>query len=129
MIEPLLTYDNKLAIVDAGESCNVVCKFSFGSQSFNKASILSLRLTLYDRATGQAINGRVNQDIYDANGGTIADDGTLTIRLQPEDNIIVNEALQREEIEDHIVSLRWTWNDGVYIRVGVEQLVLRVRKI
>lgn len=74
-----------------------------------KAILTEITLTLYDRITGNVINGRDAQDILDANDVSIATDGTLTWELQPEDTVIVNIAKRGEW---HVGLFRYTWTNG-----------------
>jgi hypothetical protein len=128
MATPLLTTARKAVIVDEGESCNVTVTFQdMAGDAIVKASLLSLTATLYDEATESIINSRNAQSVLDANGGTVASDGTLTLRLQPLDAVIVG-TLDAGEIEAHVLLIGWTWSDGVLTRTGKETREIGVRK-
>jgi hypothetical protein len=71
-----------VGIVDEGESATITATFKDGESSINKAAIESLRLTLYHTVQRQILNGRNDIDIKDANGGTLATNGTLTLILK-----------------------------------------------
>jgi hypothetical protein len=79
----------------------------------------SLSLTLYDTDSHTVINARQDQDILNANDGTVETDPgppittTVTFHLQPADTIILN---QNRRVEYRVLSFRWTWNSGQ--RVG-----------
>jgi hypothetical protein len=68
--------------VDEGESATITAVLKDGAEALNKAAIESLRLTLYHTVQRQILNGRNNIDIEDANGGTLATNGTLTLILK-----------------------------------------------
>ena len=128
-MKTLLDDNEKLGIVQEGESANVVATFRFGTTAIVKASILTMELTLYDLASGAVIAGRDSQNVKDANDGAMASDGTLTLRLGPTDNVIVGTDLDEGDYEIHVARLTWTWSDGVKTRTGVDELSFRVLKI
>ena len=114
--------------VDEGESCDLtIVLYDATAVALVKASIITLTVTLLDQLTGAVINSRNAQDILDANGGALATDGTLVLRLQPLDNTNVN-ATPVGEIEKHEVTIKWTWNDGVLVadRTGKHTFILRI---
>lgn len=105
-------------IVQEGESCNVVVVVKdMDGAAIAKASIITLTATLFDYATEAAINSRNDQNVLDANQGTVATDGTLTLRLGPLDNVIVGTPATGKT-ETHCLEVTWTWNDGVATRTG-----------
>ena len=112
--------DGDLVNVQEGESCNIVATFKdLNGNAIVKASLITLTMTLALESTSAAINGRgpTPQNVLDANGGTVASDGTLTLRLQPADNSIIGTPLDGT-IEVHVIEFEWTWNDGVAVRTG-----------
>lgn len=118
-IEALKNLNNLTVTVDEGESCNVTYNFTdMLGAAIAKASILTLTATLFDEASEDLINSRNAQTVLDANGGVVATDGTLVLRLQPADNVIVSTTLEAEKTERHILKVEWTWNDGVLVRTG-----------
>lgn len=77
--------------------------------------LTSLTLTYYDRATQAIVNGRDTQNALNANDVTVLTDPgpplvtTVTWELQPDDTVIVNEALQSEY---RVIQFRWSWDSG-----------------
>ena len=124
----LLTSDRQMVLIDEGDSLDVVATFKDGSGSaIAKASISALTATLYNKDTEAAINSRNAQSVLDANDGTVASDGTLTLRLNASDSPIVGD-LETDEVEEHILDLAWTWSDGVATRTNSDKRIIRVRK-
>lgn len=113
-----------------GSSCDIIATFvDANGAAIAKASLISLVATLFDEATGAAINSRNSQNVLDANNGTVASDGTLTLRLGPSDAAIVGSSLSAGDVELHRLRLRWTWSDGVATRTGVDEWIVRVQKV
>jgi len=67
--------------VDDGESAVVTVTFKNGDDPIVKSSLLTIRMLLYHTAYGTILNNRDDVDVLDANGGTVATDGTLTLIL------------------------------------------------
>lgn len=123
--ETLLDDAGHAAIFEEGASADIVATFkNMAGTQLTEANIVTLTLTLYDRATKAVINSRNAQDVKDANGGVLASDGTLTMKLGPLDNIITGHLDQ----EDHIARFTWTWSDGI-TRTGVKELLFRVANL
>lgn len=84
----------------------------------------SLLLTLYDQASGDIINSRDGQDVFNENGVTLEEDGSLTWIMEPDDNPIVGEVLSGKT-ERHVALFEWIYglsgekagNDEVFIDV------------
>ena len=94
----------------------------------NPSNLLSLTVTLFNEADETIINSRTNQSILGANGGTL--EATLVrLRLQPNDNIIVDTDLERNDVEYHVARFVFSWSDGVLTRTGVEEVRFAVRKV
>jgi len=74
-----------------------------------------LSVTLYDVDSNQVVNNRQDQDILNANDGTVETDPgppvttTVTLEIQPEDTVILNE---NRLVEYRVLSFRWTWDSG-----------------
>ncbi len=121
----------KAVRVQQGESCDVVVTFKdMTGAAIAKASLLSLVATLYDESTSAIINSRNAVSVLDANGGTVASDGTLTLRLQPADSPIVTaSSVAVGEAETHVLRIDWTWSDGVLTRTGREEWSILVERI
>ena len=71
-------------------------------------SMQTLAVTLYDRATGAAINGRTGQNVLNANGGTLDVSGNFALQLDPADTAIIGT----DRIETHVLRMDWTWSSG-----------------
>lgn len=123
--------DGDAVVVQQGESSNVVISFQ-GTDGADivKANLISLTATLFDLRSNDVINSRDGQNVLDANNGTVATDGTLTLRLGPLDNVIVNTGTPVGGNETHCVVFVWTWNDGVEPRTGKSgQLGMKVERV
>lgn len=102
-----------------GESCDVVLTFKdLSGATITKANLITLTLSLFDQKTSATINSRSGQNVIDANGGSVATDGTLTLRLQPDDNPIVSSSVVVGASENHVLEFTYSWNDGVLTRTG-----------
>ena len=129
MATPLLTTARKVVIVNEGESCNVAIEFQdMYKAAIVKASLLTLAATLYDETTKAIINGRNAQSVLDVNGGTVASNGALTLRLQPLDAVVVG-SVDTGEMEAHVLLIEWTYSDGVLTRTGIKDVEIKVRKV
>jgi hypothetical protein len=69
----------------------------------------TLVLTLYDLATGTALNARTAQNVLNANGVTLDSAGHLVWTIAPADNAIVTSTLS---IETHIALFEASWAAG-----------------
>lgn len=79
-------------MVQEGESANITATIEFDGTTFNKAAIATLVMTLYDKSTKEIINRRIDQDILDANGSSVATGGTLTIELDSKNKVFTASA-------------------------------------
>lgn len=71
-----------------------------------------IRMTLVDVATGEVINGRTNQDVFDDNDCTLhPTDGTFTWAIQIADTPIVG-ATEVGIRETHLATITVTWGGG-----------------
>lgn len=112
--------------VDRGESAILTATmYDTGAGTLAKADISTLAFTLVDARSGVTINSRSNQNVLDANDGTVSTAGVLTLKLGPADNIICNPSL--EDYEPHYCTLAWTWvdSDGDTL-TGKQQWEIRV---
>ncbi|GDY10161.1 hypothetical protein LBMAG52_36470 [Planctomycetia bacterium] len=129
VIQMLRDSKNAPAVVQSGESCNVVVTFQdLTGVTIVKASLITLTVTQFEQKTAAIINSRNNQSILDANGGSVANDGTLTLRLQPLDSVIANTTTNVENSEVHVLRFDFTWSDGVSTRTGRENRGLSVER-
>lgn len=94
--------------------------------------LTTLTLTLYDGESLTVVNNRQDQDILNANDGSIETDPgpplttTVTVELQPADTVILNEHRVKEY---RVLSFRWTWDSGRrvgrhVVQFGVENVLL-----
>lgn len=77
------------------------------------SDLVTLTFTLYsiDSPTDAIINSREAVDILNANGGTVDENGNLTLRLTASDNQILDQVRPNEK---HRLRLDWTFaSDGV----------------
>lgn len=115
--------------IDEGESANIEATFEdLSGDALDKSSLATLTCTLLNAADGAVINSRSNQNILDANGSTVTTAGVLTLRLEPDDNAIVNTNLSSGQTESHYLTVTWTWSDGTATRTGKQEWELLVRK-
>lgn len=129
VIQMLRDSKNARAVVQSGESCNVVVTFQdLTGVTIVKASLITLTVTQFEQKTAAIINSRNDQSILDANGGSVANDGTLTLRLQPLDSVIANTNTNVETSEVHVLRFDFTWSDGVSTRTGRENRGLSVER-
>lgn len=129
MAKNLLDASGKATPVQAGESCDVVVTFKgMNGVAIAKASLATLTATLFDTTTKAVINSRNAQNVLDANGGAVASDGTLTLRLQAADAVIVG-TVEVGDTEEHTLRLTWTWSDGVLTRTGMQEWAILVEQI
>lgn len=75
-------------------------------------SMTTLKLSLYDVATGTTINSRTLQDVLNANNVTYhASSGLLTWSVQPADHAIVSTRTDIS-VEQHRAVFDYTWSGG-----------------
>lgn len=87
------------------------------------ADIYSVTATLYDVNTKQIINGRLNQDVKNNNGGTLTD-GHMFFSYLRADGAIFNDQL---DYEDHVLVFSVSWNGGT---LGFEyEIVFHVKHL
>lgn len=111
--------DGTKTLFQEGESFDVLVTFNdLNGNPIVKLNLLSLKCALFDTETSVSINGRAPyQNVLDANGGTVATDGTLTFRLQPNDNVILG-SIDVGSVETHSLEFEWSFFDGVLTRIG-----------
>ena len=114
-------------IVQAGESLNVSGQLvDFAGDPILKAGLVAFLVTLFDEATETVINGVDQQDRL----AEVAADGSFTLKLNGEDNVIVDLAgVGSGQIEKHILGLFWLWNDGIQDRTGIQLVRFRVQRL
>ena len=118
------------AVYQEGESSNFTLVFKdFDGTAITKANLSSLTLTLYDKTSNAILNSRSAQNVIDVNGGTVATDGTLTMRLDASDNTYETASPSVGDKETHVAKFTWQWNDGTQTRTGIEEYEFEVQKM
>lgn len=60
----------------------------------------------------------------------VATDGSFTLKLNGEDNVIVDLAgVGSGQVEKHVLALYWLWNDGTQDRSGIQLVRFRVQRL
>lgn len=78
-----------------------------------KVAVTSIAATLRDFGTNAVINGRLDQDVKDAHGGTLGDtDGVFELILTPDDNAIMDPRTRKDLLEFHILTLDIVYTTG-----------------
>jgi len=90
-----------------------------------KTAIASIEITLVDEF-GNIINNRAGQTVLDANGGTVATDGTLTLYLSNLDNVMSSS---EADVETHTLFVTWGWNDGTEDLTHTEDFWMTVKRL
>jgi hypothetical protein len=114
-------------IVQEGESLNVSGQLvDFAGDPSLKAGLVAFLVTLFDEATETVINGVDQQDRL----AQVAADGSFTLKLNGEDNVIVNLAgVGSGQVEKHVLAMYWLWNDGTQDRTGIQLVRFRVQRL
>jgi hypothetical protein len=98
----------------------------FAGDPILKAGLVAFLITLFDEATETMINGVDQQDRL----AEVEADGSFTLKLNGEDNVIVDLAgVGSGHIEKHILGLFWLWNDGIQDRTGIQLVRFRVQRL
>ena len=106
-MEKLKDSSGNLCRVNEGESALVVATlYDLSGDPLNKNAIITLTMDLRSAKTKETIRA---ESIRDANGGTLAEDGTLTLKLGPTDNVVPADS--KDSIEVNQLVLTWTWTD------------------
>lgn len=116
----------KVKHVDSKESAVITAVLKdVNDAAINKSVLQSLTLTLVNAEDGTVLNGRDQQNILDANNGSVTAAGVVTIKLQPADNAVCGA--NTNELEDHYATLRWTYADtDGDLMSGAHQWVIQV---
>lgn len=114
-------------IIQAGESLNVSGQLvDFAGDPILKAGLVAFLVTLFDEATETVINDVDQQDRL----AEVAADGSFTLKLNGEDNVIVDlAAVGSGQVEKHVLAMYWLWNDGSQDRSGIQLLRFRVQRL
>jgi hypothetical protein len=114
-------------IVQAGESLNISGQLmDFAGDPILKAGLVAFLVTLFDEATETVINGVDQQDRL----GEVEGDGSFTVKLNGDDNFIVDLAgVGSGQVEKHVIAMYWLWNDGSQDRSGIQLVRFRVQRL
>lgn len=86
----------------------------------------SCTLRLYDEKSGTIINSRDGVSVLNTNGGTITEQGALTMRLDDADMVIVDGT---KPSEMHIALFEWTWTQASVQRTGKAEIAFVVKNL
>ena len=114
--------------VNAGESAVVEATlYDASGVTLEKSSVKTLTITLKDSG-GTVINSRSASNVLDNDIGTLATDGTVTLKLAPLDNAFQGDTDIVEE--SHWMLLEWTWDDSDSDeQTGSELFEIPIRKM
>jgi hypothetical protein len=114
-------------IVQAGESLNVSGQLvDFAGDPILKAGLVAFLVTLFDEATETVINDVDQEDRL----AQVDSDGSFTLKLNGEDNVIVDLAgIGPGQVEKHVLAMYWLWNDGSQDRSGIQLVRFRVQRL
>lgn len=114
-------------IVQEGESLNVSGQLvDFAGNPILKAGLVAFLVTLFDEAIETVINGVDQQDRL----AEVATDGSFTLKLNGEDNVIVDLAgVGSGQVEKHVLAMYWLWNDGSQDRSGIQLVRFRGQRL
>jgi len=101
-------------------TCQLVFTFTDEAGATIVAGVSTCVLTLYDKLTGQILNGRSGQSVNGVNGGTITS-GVLTLVLSEADNTMYSQVRRQEE---HVALIEYSWAGGT--RYGKKEVVFSV---
>lgn len=94
--------------VESGAEPDLVATlYDNSGADLNKAAIKTLTLSIWDSA-GSIVNGRDEVDVKDSTIGTLATDGTVTIKFESADMAFLASS---GTIEKRYVRLTWTFDD------------------
>lgn len=86
----------------------------------------ALIVTLFDEATETVINAVDQQD----RPAEVAADGSFTLKLNGEDNVIVELAgVGSGQVEKHVLAMYLLRNDGSQDRSGIQLVRFRVQRL
>lgn len=108
-LESLKNDDGIPIKVDEGESIRLEGTLTKpGGVALEEGNLESLTVTLLNKSDNSVINSRNEQNIINANGGTIDEEGNFTFTLSASDNILLDESARTEE---HILIFKFSWLD------------------
>lgn len=112
----------RLAAVPQASTPRLVVSFlDADGSAIAESNLTALTLTYRHRFTGTVINSRNAQSVLDANGGTVATDGTLTWQLVAAETPITDTT---RDIDEYEALIRWTYDSGA--RAGAQVFIVPV---
>ncbi len=77
------------------------------------ADVSSITMTVIEEESGNVVNSRNSQNVFNTNNCTLGDtDGLFTWNIQTGDTDIVNDGTATDEYEYHLVTIIVTWEGG-----------------
>jgi hypothetical protein len=120
MRQELKNPSGETVVVNEGEVARVKATFiDYDDGVLELSNILTMTATLRNAEDDSIINGRDNQNVLNANGGTLTDvngEAVLTLYLDESDNANIGGLISGTET--HWLDLEWTWDDGFAVRTG-----------
>lgn len=122
---------NQLDYVDEGSTCKLTLAITDeDGDAFDAGDAASITLVaLYNEEDDTVINSRSALNVKNNSIGLVNGSGALELRFTTDDSVIVDDTLPEDSIEEHVVRLQWTWNDGVEVRTGSAEWKFGVRKL
>lgn len=114
-------------VIQEGESLNITGQLvDFAEVNVPKAGLLTFRVSHYDEAGENIINGVQYEDRL----SEVAAGGDFTVKLDASDTVVQDTTnVLAGQTEAQIVALVWTWNDGVQVRTGVQLIRIQVQRV
>jgi hypothetical protein len=97
--------------------------------AISKSSVLTLKLTLYNKTTKVIINSRADLDALDANGVTVTEDSNGTL-VEWEMEVDDTAVLGTRGEEEHRAVFEWTW--GSPVKTGrhiIDMTIVNLEKV
>lgn len=92
--------------------------------ALGSGDLASITVTLYDRSSGDVINGRNATSVLNLNGGTVDADGNFTWTMDPDDSPIMDAD---KALEQHVALFQWAWAAGA--KVDRQEVIVPVRNL
>lgn len=100
--------------------------FSLRQRSNLRDGAVAFLVMLFDEATETVINGVDQQDRL----AEVAADGSFTLKLNGEDNVIVDLAgVGSGQVEKYVIAMYWFWNDVSRDRSGIQLVRFRGHQV
>ena len=126
MATKLKNASGEYVTIQAGESANLTGTLKDATGA-TLLSVSTFTLTLYDNTTGAIINSRKDQDVNNANGGTVSS-GNYTVELDANDTAAVGDIAENKD-QIRVARLTFTYNDGDSVRTGIEEFTFKVERL